>query len=95
MDNFQYDGNSLSTDSSDRAKDGDHFEYYTKPGSRAANVFKNTTENYVKVEAVGYTTFTLGEQVYDVSVYTGLKDESDSASGEYCGTTRITTSTRL
>ena len=92
--NFQYDGNSLSADSSDRTKDGKHLDFYTKPGSRAANIYKNTTEDYVKVEAVGYTTFSTGEQAYDVSVYTGLKDEKDPTSGKFCGTTRVTTSTR-
>ncbi|MBR5926172.1 MAG: hypothetical protein IKZ78_02295, partial [Firmicutes bacterium] len=92
--NFQYDGNALSSDSSDRTESGNHLEYYTKPGSRAANVFENTTKNTIKVEAVGYTTFRTGNQEYDVSVYTGLTDKNDPTSGTYRGTTVVTTSTR-
>jgi hypothetical protein len=92
--NFQYDGNALSADASDRDSAGFHLDYYTKPGSRAANVYTNTTGEPVNIEAVGYTTFTNGDQAYDVSVYTGLTDPTDPTSGKLQGTTRVTTSTR-
>ncbi|MBR0307688.1 MAG: fibronectin type III domain-containing protein [Mogibacterium sp.] len=92
--NFQYDGNALSSDSSDRTSEGEHLDYYTKPGSRAANVYTNTTGEPVNIEAVGYTTFSTGTQKYDVSIYTGLSDPADPASGTLRGTTRVSTSTR-
>ena len=91
--NFQYDGNALSTDSSDRTDDGGRLPYWTKPNTSAANVFTNTTGHYIKLEAVGYTTFTYGLTEYDVSVYTGLSDPDDPTSGTFRGTSRINSTT--
>lgn len=92
--NFQYDGTAGYADASDRASDGTRLDYYTRPGSRAANVFTNTTGEPVNIEAVGYMTYMEGDQEYDVTVYTGLKNASDPTSGKSSGTTRVKTSTR-
>ena len=94
MYNFQYDGNSISSDSSDIYQEtGEHLDYYTVKGSRAANVYKNTTGKAIKLEAVGYTTFLDADQEYEVSVYTGLEDPADPTSGRRLLRTKIGTST--
>ncbi len=91
--NFHYDGTAGLADSSDRNKAGGYRDYYTTPGTRAANVFTNTTGHPIEVGAVGYTTFNNGQTYYDVSVYTGLTDPADPESGTCAGTTRISSTT--
>lgn len=91
--NFQYDGNAVSSDSSDRAEDNKHRPYYTQTGTRAANIYTNTTGHTISLEAVGYTTYNLGLTEYDVSVYTGLTDPKDPMSGTLRGTSRISSTT--
>lgn len=87
--NFQYDGNAGSADTNNRSEDGRRLPYRTTPGTSAANVYTNTTGHPIRLEAVGYTTYNLGQTDYDVSVYTGLSDPNDPGSGTLRGTTRI------
>ena len=91
--NFYYDGTAGIADASDRDDDGSYRDYYTMPGTFAANVFTNTTGNPIEVGAVGYTTFSSGLSYYDVSVYTNLTDPTDPESGVCAGTTRISSTT--
>ncbi len=79
--NFYYDGTAGCADSSDRDDDGCLLEYYTAPGTSAANIFTNTTGLPIEIDAVGYTTFNLGLTYYDISVYTNLTDPMDPESG--------------
>ncbi len=93
--NFQYDGTVANMSSSDISReDGSHLPFYTKPGTRAANVYTNDTGEAVNLEAVGYTTNITGTQSFEVSVYTGLTDASDPTGGKCMGTTVVKTNTR-
>lgn len=89
--NFQYDGTANCADSSDQNKNGTQQPYYTKAGTRAANVYTNTTGNVISIDAVGFTTYNLGTSPYDISVYVGLTDPNDPTSGTLASTTRTTT----
>ena len=91
--NFQYDGTAYCADSSDPKSNGSHYDFYTTAGTRAANVFTNTTGNTITLEAVGFTTYNEGTTHIDVSVYTNLSDPKDPTSGSLWGTTRVTTET--
>ena len=91
--NFFYDGTGGIADASDRDDDSAFLDYYTMPGTHAANVFTNTTGHPIEIKAVGYTTYNLGMTYYDVSVYTGLTDPADPESGTCAGTTRISSTT--
>ena len=86
--NFLYDGTAGCADITD-LKDGEAVPFRTLPGTRAANVFTNTTGEPVSIDAVGFTTYNNGLSYYDVSVYTDLKDPEDPCSGICHGTTRI------
>lgn len=87
--NFQYDGTAGIADTNGRSEDGRRMPYRTTPGTSAANMYTNTTGHPIRLEAVGYTTYNLGQTDYDVSVYTGLTDPNDPCSGTLWGTTRI------
>lgn len=89
--NFQYDGTAYCADSTDTNSRGRHYDYYTTAGTRAANVFTNTTGSAIKLEAVGFTTFNEGTTVCDISVYTNLSNTNDPTSGSLVSTTRYTT----
>lgn len=87
--NFQYDGSSASADTFDEKEDGSNQDYYTGAGTRAANVFTNTTGKPISLEGVGYVTYNNGLTYYDVSVYTTLSNPNDPTSGVLEGTFRI------
>ena len=91
--NFQYDGTAFSYDSTDADSDGTAFPYRTTAGTRAANVYTNTTGGTVSIDAVGFTTYNMGTTGYDISIYVGLANSSDPTSGKLAGTTRMTTTT--
>ena len=73
---FMYDGTAGSYDSSDSG-DG---KYFTASGTSAANVFTNTTNESVRLDAVGYVTYSAAVQSR-VVIFKGLTDQSDPESG--------------
>lgn len=91
---FQYDGTAFCYDSSDPMDDyGTHYDFYTKAGSRAANVYTNTTGETITLDAIGFTTYNDGTTHFNVYVYTNLSNPNDPTSGALAGTTRVTTET--
>lgn len=87
--NFQYDGTAGCDDASDHGNE----DYLTVAGTAAANIYTNTTGVPITLEAVGFTTYNMGETNYDISVYTALADPSDPTSGILAGTTHTSTVT--
>ena len=90
--NFQYDGTAFCSDSSEMNR-GRHYDYYTIKGTRAANVFTNTTGAPVSVEAVGFTTYNAFTTNYEIAVYTGLTSANDPTSGTLAASVSCTTTT--
>lgn len=84
--NFFYDGTSGTGDTTDHPETG----IVTDSGTKAANVFTNTTGGPITVDAVGYAVFNTGICHYDVSVYTNLTDPSDPESGTLAGSGSFT-----
>lgn len=87
--NFQYDGSSDCGDSSDYGNE----DFYTSSGTRAANVYTNTTNKTLSIDGVGFTTFNEDLINYTIKVYTGLRDSSDPTSGRLASTTAAVTET--
>lgn len=85
--NFQYDGTADCGDSSDSGNEN----FYTAEGTSAANVYTNSLETPVKLEAVGFTTFNHGPGEYKIDVYKNLKDPKDPTSGQHAGTSFYST----
>lgn len=86
--NFQHDGTANCEDSM-----GVGEEIKTVKGTSAANVFTNTTNEPISLEAVGFTTFNEGETAYTIKIYTDLKDPADPSSGTLKSTTDYKTYT--
>ena len=87
--NFQYDGTSDCGDSSDSGNE----QFYTRKNTKAANLYTNTTEKTLSIDAVGFTTFNEEKRNYTVQVYTNLKDKSNPESGTLVNTTNFSTDT--
>lgn len=87
--NFQYDGTADCGDSSDPGNE----DFYTCKGTRAANVYTNTTGEPIKLEAVGITTFNEGLSTYKIQVFANLTESNKPTSGTLLQTTIATTKT--
>lgn len=79
--NFFYDGTAGSGDVTDFTSEN----IVTSRGTKAANVFTNTTGEAITVDAVGYTIFNTGSCHFDVNIYTNLTDPSNPESGTWAG----------
>jgi hypothetical protein len=79
--NFFYDGTAGTLDITDEVVKG----FETVQGSKAANVFTNTTGEPITIDAVGYATFNTGICHYNVSIYTNLTDPANPESGTLAG----------
>lgn len=82
--NFQYDGTAdyLSVRTSE------HGAFRTDAGTKAANVFVNTTGGPIEVGAAGVTTIDEEAFDFDVSVYVGLANPTCPTSGICTGSTK-------
>ncbi len=85
--NFQYDGTVDCGDTTDSGNEA----FLTVKGTKAANVFTNTTGEPVTIDGVGFTCLNSDPAGFDVSVYTGLTDASDPTNGILAGTTHVST----
>ena len=85
--NFQYDGTVDCGDTTDPGNEA----FLTVKGTKAANVFTNTTGEPVTIDGVGLTCLNSDPAGFDVSVYTGLTDASDPTNGILAGTTHVST----
>ena len=91
--NFQYDGTSDCADSTDEFVEGEDNPFETEQGTKAANVFKNTTGKTISLEAVSFSTFNYGYTPCTIDIYTGLGETDDPDDGIHAGTTLASTRT--
>ncbi len=84
--NFFYDG----TLSDYHSLDDSCKAYATVSGTKAANVYKNTTGKDITIDAVGFTNYDTSPVQYDISVYTAVWDPSDPESGHLLGKATVT-----
>ncbi|MBQ7625212.1 MAG: hypothetical protein IJS65_08050 [Clostridia bacterium] len=74
---FGYDGTADCGDTTDSGNEA----FFTASGTRAANVFRNTTGRRISVDAVNYITYSADPTESRVKIYKGLSDISDPESG--------------
>ena len=76
--NFFYDGTEASIDSLDEERCKG---FLTKKDTKAANVFQNTTDEILTLDAVGFTEYDEEYSEYDIGIYAELQDPMDPESG--------------
>lgn len=81
--NFQYDGTFDCGDTSDSGNQN----FRTKAGTKASNVYTNTTGKTISLDAVGFTTYNDGRTNYTVDIYKNLSSETNPESGTHQNTT--------
>ena len=75
--NFMYDGSAVEGDSYDPGNE----DIRTDAGSCAANVFRNTTGEAIRIDAVSYVSFPAGLTESRLKVFKDIEDPNDPESG--------------